>query len=56
VASFNAHTAWQITQFNAAMRQGKYEEGLRERLTGESIEQLWAGHIRELKKGLVPEQ
>jgi hypothetical protein len=45
-----AHDAKLIEKFNAAMRDGKYDEKLWEDLTGKSVDQLWAEYVRTLKK------
>lgn len=39
-----------IETFNAAMRNGKYEEALWEESTGKSVDELWAEYVRTLKK------
>jgi hypothetical protein len=38
-----------IEKLNAAMRQGKFEEGLWEQYTGKTAEQLWAEYAKTLK-------
>ncbi len=39
-----------IEKFNAAMRNGDYDEALWEEFTDKSVDQLWADYVRELKK------
>ena len=44
------HDAKLIEKFNAAMRDGEYDEQLWEKSTGKSVEQLWAEYVRTLNK------
>ena len=39
-----------IETFNAAMRNGEYDESLWEESTGKSVDELWAEYVRTLKK------
>jgi hypothetical protein len=46
----DAHDPQLIERFNAAMRNGDYDESLWEEYTGETVDQLWAEYVRTLKK------
>ncbi|WP_428307427.1 basic secretory protein-like protein [Lacipirellula sp.] len=40
-----------VEKFNAAMRQGEYDDKLWEQYTGKTVDELWAEYVRTLKAG-----
>lgn len=45
-----AHDVKLIEKFNAAMRNGKFDDKLWEESTGKSVDELWAEYVRTLQK------